>query len=258
MTISLSRSEIQSIVEKTDVSRLAQIKNLILFVGHAHSGHSIVGSILDSHSDIALANEVNIAKLIVDHDLTQQEITSVLLYFSFQNSNEKGWKNSEYQYKHDKGFQGETSHPLILGDKKAGGTTRILIKHDWLLNHLIDMFKEKIKFIFVRRNPLDVVAAYSYYMNQPPCQFHVDRYLENYQMVKTISQKVHSNQFIEVSQERFVHEPARVMVPVFEKISIPVQPEQLKQWVSSVRSDIKGKSETIKIPETLRVQLPVF
>ena len=41
-------------------SIIDHIKSFVLFVGHAHSGHSIVGSVTDSHPHIAISDEYDL------------------------------------------------------------------------------------------------------------------------------------------------------------------------------------------------------
>lgn len=99
MTINLSKIEINNIVETIQIKQLDDIKQIVLFIGHAHSGHSIIGSILDAHPDVAIANEINIVKAIKDFKLTKREIESILLHYSLKNQSELAWYNSEYRYK---------------------------------------------------------------------------------------------------------------------------------------------------------------
>ncbi|MFK8012623.1 MAG: sulfotransferase [Marinicellaceae bacterium] len=255
MTIQISKTEISKIVRKIQPIQLSRINQLVLFVGHAHSGHSIIGSILDAHNDIALANEVNIVKLIHEYQLTQVEIESILLHYSLLNGDSNSWHNSEYVYKIKNSLQGKTKNPTIIGDKKAGGTTRIFYNNPQLLNKIMQIYGDELKFVFVERNPVDIVAAYSYYMKQPPSQFHVDRFNENLNTVKLIQSTVQDHQFLKIKQEKFIKQPYEVVVKLLEFLNINYEPSQIDKWVKNVRADIPGKSSQIEIPAKLLVQL---
>ena len=170
MTIDYQQAEILQIERQYDP--LNEDKELLLFVGHAHSGHSIVGSILDCHRQVVLANEVNIVKVISEHRLTARQIEAVLIHEAKSTQSAK-WLNSAYQYDVENSHQGVANEePLVIGDKKAGGSTRIFRREPWVLDHLLSLYGQRLKIIFVDRNPLDVVAAYSHYMQQPIGQFH--------------------------------------------------------------------------------------
>ena len=258
MTIKLSIQSIESITAQVDPEQLSKISEFVLFVGHAHSGHSIVGATLDAHPATAIANEVNIAKLIRDHQLTQQQIESVLLSESLKNAKPESWHNSEYVYGIGDSHQGKTKMPEVIGDKKAGGTTRILFNDPWVLEYLQAIYNQKLKIIFVRRNPIEIVAAYAYYMNQPPSQFHIDRYLENLAVVERIRSLTDDSTFMEVRQESFVKQPTLISNDLFNWVGLSASKESLQLWTQDVRSDLKGKSQQIDIPDNLSRQLPSY
>ncbi len=255
MTIDYTKAEILAIEHQH--KQLNEDIELLLFVGHAHSGHSIIGSILDCHQHVVLANEVNIVKATSEHRLSARQIEAVLLHESRTSADNK-WLNSAYQYDIEHSLQGSAKkEPRVIGDKKAGGTTRILRRDPWLLDYLLSEYGKRLKFIFVQRNPLDVVAAYSYYMKQPICQFHVDRYIENFQTVEHVKNTVAAEQFIQVSQDAFVNAPVEQVTTVFNFLNLGkgLRQQDLVEWCGIVRKDIVGKSQQINVPEELAAQV---
>ena len=258
MTIDFNKQDILNI-EKQYRYLEDQVSDLLLFVGHAHSGHSIVGSILDCHQDIVLANEVNIVKAVRLHKLTAIQIEAVLLHEA--KSTQEKWLNSAYQYDINSSHQGQIpSHPKIIGDKKAGGTTRIFCNDPWVLDYLLSCYGSRLKVMFVKRNPLDVVAAYSYYMQQPVSQFHVDRYIENLMTVRSIEKQLNKNQFLQVNQDSFIKNPLEQIKLIFKFLSCDgrYSDSKILEWCSIVRDDIKGKSELINLPIDLSSQLEAY
>jgi len=255
MTINLNKNEINNITAKVLAAQTRQIQQFVLFIGHAHSGHSIIGAILDAHPSVAIANEVNIVNLIKNHKLNKVEIESILLHYSFCKKSTKDWHNSEYKHGINNSHQGKTHTPLVIGDKKAGGTARILHKDFWIMHHLQNLYEDQLKVIYIKRNPIDIVAAYSHYMQQAPCQFHVDRYLENLAVVNQSKQLLPPSSFIEIEQSTFINSPHTEIKKLFNFISINPQPNDINSWVAHVKSDIKGKSDTINIPDELKNQL---
>lgn len=255
MTINYTQQQLEEI-EQLMADHRSGSALLLLFVGHAHSGHSIIGSILDNHPQVVLANEVNVVKAINEHRLNARQVESVLLHEALVSSDK--WINSAYQYDTAFGHQGQDKpDPRVIGDKKAGGTTRILHNHPWVLDYLQEQFGERLRVLFVQRNPLDVVAAYSHYMKQPISQFHVDRYLENYATVLQVAKALPAEQFMTINQAEFVHQPQPEIERAMEFLAVGegVNSEDVNQWCSVVRPDIKGKSELIHVPEHLACQL---
>ena len=53
-------------------SEVEQVKTFIFFLGHARSGHSIVGSILDAHPHIVLAHEAKLF-MTMNADLSRKK-----------------------------------------------------------------------------------------------------------------------------------------------------------------------------------------
>ena len=258
MTIALNKNEIEKITSRVSVEQLGHIRQFVLFVGHAHSGHSIIGAILDAHPLVAIANEVNIVNLIRKYKLSKIQIESILLHYSFSGGKKKEWYNSEYKHNIEQSHQGETHIPHVIGDKKAGGTTRVLHVDYWVLSYIKSMYKDQLKVIFVNRNALDIVAAYSYYMKQKPCQFHVDRYFENLTVVKKIKNFLSPSSFIEVDQSKFIKNPHAETKRLFDFINIKTQKHEIDSWVAHVKKNIKGKSKQIYIPDKLKIQIEGF
>lgn len=255
MTKNFDASEIKNLRSET---WMQEVEGILLFLGHAHSGHSIIGAMIDSHPEAAIANEINILKSIRDHKLTKDQILNILYKESLGDNKTKEWLNSEYEYTFLQTQQGLTTHPKILGDKKAGGTTRIICNSEWTLDHLLHLFGTKVKFIYVERNPIDIVSAYAYYMKQRPSQFHVDRYIENRLTSLKVKKLVNSEQWLHIKQNNFVHKPEENLTRIFNFLDLSNDNKLNKHLSSYVKSNIKSKSSIISLPENLKNQLTPY
>jgi len=254
MTIHFTKKEIGAITSNSNFE-FDENGLLVLFVGHAHSGHSLIGAILDMHQQVCLANEVNIVNLINQYDLTAKQLEAVL-YYAYS-SNQVGWKNSDYKYNLKNGFQGVTERTTVLGDKKAGGTTRIFFNNLRLYEKLINMYGERLRIIYVERNPLDIIAAYSHYMKQKPSMFHVQRFNENLSTVHEIQKQTPKDQLMTIKQQDFIGQPLQQTLKLYDFLNVNVSSisSDIAQWVKVVRSDIKGKSESIHLSKDLISQI---
>lgn len=258
MTINFTSEEINSITKEINPKCFNLIDHIVIFVGHAHSGHSIIGAMLDSHPDTAIANELNIPKVIKHHKLSERQIYSLIINQSKDISKKDGWRNSEYKYNFKSTGQSKNIKPKVIGDKKAGGSTRIFYNHFWVFEHLLDIFGEKLKLVFVNRNARDIVAAYSYYMKQEPSQFHIDRYIENYNTTMKLKSTLPPNQWLTINQKDFIDKPGVILSKLFRFFNLSEEKDYIQYLSSFVRKDIKGKSETIHIPPLLSDQLQNF
>lgn len=251
MTIQINKTEINNLVNYIHPNRMSNIKQLVMFFGHAHSGHSIIGAVMDAHPEVCITNEVNIAKLFKDHDISKKELESILLYYSHDNNKQEGWHNTEYKYQISSGFQGKTDAPQVIGDKKGGASTRIIMKNPEILTKILNMYGNKVKFINVHRNPIDVITAYAYYWEQPLGLAHLNRFIENDQANLLIKSKIPTSQWLDIDQKQFTQHPKTVIGQVFKFISVDYSDQQLEQWTSIVKADVVGKSSQMDIPEEL-------
>ena len=147
------------------------IKSVIVFIGHAHSGHSIVGSILDSHPHIVVSHELNLFQEMLLHPKwSKSDIFNALWQESVQSST-LGLR-TESKKAHRKGYtlsipglyQGTyESYIDVIGDKKGGTMGMMLTKSPEQWKRYYDMLKSvtglPVKIFHVIRNPFDNIAS---------------------------------------------------------------------------------------------------
>src|SRR5215207_7292340 len=95
-----------------------------MFIGYPRSGHSLVGALLDAHPNAIIAHELN-ALECVEKGVDKGCIFQLVLENSrkFAKSGRR-WEG--YSYKVSNQWQGRFERLLVIGDKKGGGSTRIL------------------------------------------------------------------------------------------------------------------------------------
>ncbi|VAW49261.1 hypothetical protein MNBD_GAMMA03-14 [hydrothermal vent metagenome] len=245
MTIEITKAKIHEICEFIDDKQVDDIESFVVFLGHAHSGHSIIGALLDSHPDASIANEINVPKIILDHSINYKNLKKIALYYSMDKSDDKGWINTGYKYFVPDGFQGKTKFPKVLGDKKGGGSTRIIRNNPIVLDKLIDLVGEKIKFINVIRDPLDNIAAFSHYWKETLGQKHVDRYYENLETNQGI-EKEYPNNFHKIYHHDLIKNPFKTYTLLLEFLNLEINNKQIHNCIDIVRSKENKRSNTIK------------
>lgn len=146
------------------------VRTVIIFIGFARSGHSIVGSLMDAHPDIIVAHEYNIlqkAKTL----LTENRGALNLFNALFKNSHDNalhGWRNRGHS---EKGYtlgmsctwQGRLRKLRVIGDKAAAMSVQQFMEDHSTCSRFVQNIQATahapVKAIRVLRNPYDIVAT---------------------------------------------------------------------------------------------------
>ena len=143
------------------------IETFVFFLGHAHSGHSIVGSLMDSHPHMVISNALDIFKMLSKGIIApnRTEIFNAI------------WKNTVKtiitgaRTKNKKGYnltlsnlcQGKYVDNIdVMGDKFGGGTVKLLLESPtkWLaVFNVLKLLNVTLKVMLVLCNPYDVIAS---------------------------------------------------------------------------------------------------
>ena len=161
-----SRNEVK---RELPPSVIDHVKTFVFFLGHSRSGHSIVGSLIDSHPNMVVASEVDVFTRLSDGSLAP--IKSEIFNALWSNTREdltnglkaKSTDGKGYNLFVDGLYEGSyVDHIDVIGDKKGGITTKLLATEPdkWL--HVYDILislNVTIKIIFVVRNPYDNIGT---------------------------------------------------------------------------------------------------
>jgi len=149
-------------------SIMNKIKSYLYFIGHASSGHSIVGSILDSHPHIVVSHEFDVIdklnslsnKLLLFNGIWKSSCTAIT---------GKGWRSKTTNFKGytlaiDNLYQGAyQSHIDVIGDKRGDMTVKLYMKDrdefETTFRNLSSIVKLPMKVIHVIRNPYDNIGT---------------------------------------------------------------------------------------------------
>jgi Sulfotransferase family len=139
--------------------RFADARSFCFFVGHNRSGTSLLGGLLDAHSQIILADEADALKY-VEAGFDRDELFHVLDRSS-RTEARKGRITARrlepYSYFVPGQAQGRSDHPRVVGDSTSGTSTRRLGEQPGLFDRLRDLGTE-VKVIQVIRNPFDSIT----------------------------------------------------------------------------------------------------
>ena len=146
------------------------VKTFVYFVGIGCSGHSIVGSLLDSHPHMVVAHEYNLFYRLAHGQL---RLTKPVVFNELWKNTRESLVNDGVRAKstHGKGYtlfidglyQGRyVDYIEVLGDKKGRGTTEVLDRQPsrWLyIYYTLKSYVTTMKGIHVVRNPYDNIAT---------------------------------------------------------------------------------------------------
>ena len=157
-------------------SVINRVKCFVFFVGRSHSGHSIVGSILDSHPHMIVAHEAKIffqlkddpmrftSKAAVFNELWRNSYNVSHTSGGLRNSDSFDIKRKGYTLQIGDLYQGTySSYVDVIGDKNGGKTVSFFHRDplEWknIYNKLKTLIDIPFKVIYVIRNPYDNIAS---------------------------------------------------------------------------------------------------
>ena len=143
------------------------IKTFVFFLGYAHTGHSIVGSLMDSHPHMVISHEADVftklsqgliapTKTAIFNTVWKNTVETII--HGTRAKNKKGYNltvNNLYEGSY-------VDHIDVIGDKKGGGTAGMLRKQPerWLsVFNILKTLNVTLKVILVFRNPYDTIAS---------------------------------------------------------------------------------------------------
>ena len=143
------------------------VKTFVFFMGHSRSGHSIIGTILDSHPHIVIAHESGILTRVLNRQCADK---SFVLNEIWRGSSSNRTKYAEsttrkgYTLGIDELYQGKyLDHIEVMGEKQGSTASLLYARSPDTFQTLLDKLKSTlhvpIKVLHVVRNPYDNIAT---------------------------------------------------------------------------------------------------
>lgn len=137
--------------------RYRAVRTFCLFVGYARSGSSLAGSLLDAHRHSLIAQELDALGFVGDG--WERGELFALIELNAERFTREGREWTGYSYDVPGQWQGRVRELRVIGDKKAGRSTRRLIERPELLPQLRERVQVPLRFVHVVRNPYDNIAT---------------------------------------------------------------------------------------------------
>lgn len=185
------------------------VHTFCMFIGHTKSGSSLLGSLLDAHPDIILADEADALRYVAD-GFGKEQIFHILLKGSHREAM-KGRVTARrldpYSLAVPDQWQGKYRALKVIGDSKAGPSVGRLSREPDLL-HKVQKVMQGVntRFIHVIRNPFDPISVM---MMRGKRSFEnaVEHYFDYCRTLTTLRQQLPGTQLMAVRYEAFVREP---------------------------------------------------
>lgn len=240
------------------------IEKYCMFIGYPRSGHTLVGSLLDAHPEIVIAQELDALRYL-QKNYNQRQIYSLILQNS-QEFTETGRNCAGYSYIVPHQWQGKFDKLKIIGDKKGAGSTKLLGENRELLNILQETIDVPIKFIHVVRNPYDNISTLyknkckieQKKNNKDKLEISLESSIEYYfnlcEIIKDLKLKIETNNLLDIKHELVIDNPQEALIKLCDFLDIKVSDEYLNNCASIVfkshsktRNSIKWTSEDIEL-----------
>ncbi len=181
-----------------------KVEAFCIFIGYPRSGTTLIGSLLNAHPNIVIAQELSIFGLLY-HGANRNQMYSLILDkdrdFSRQG---RCWQG--YEYNIASGWAGRYERLSVIGDKKGAVSTRWLQRHPQLLDRLRKMVGVKIRILHPIRNPYDNIATISK-RHELTLEQSIDFYAKLCEANSTIAQRVNDDELLDVRLESVIADP---------------------------------------------------
>jgi hypothetical protein len=195
-------------------SELDEVRTYCLFIGHARSGHSVLGALLDAHPQIAISDELDALRYLSAGFGRRQLLFGSVELARRQAANLRrkgGLQGASYSYHVPNQAQGRVDQLRVVGDSQAGWTTRRLARDPRLLQRVEKtMAPLDLRFIHVIRNPFDNIATMML-RGRRTFDDAFAQYAANCHSIGPLSSLIGSERLLRLRHEQLVADPVSTL-----------------------------------------------
>jgi hypothetical protein len=210
----------------------AGVEKYCFFVGYARSGHSLVGSLLNAHSEMVISQELN-ALRFVDHGFRRNQVFSLILlrdeHFAW-----RGRRSTGYDYTVPNQFQGSFTRLRVIGDKNGAASSQRLHKEPALLGRLQRMMQVPMRVLHVTRNPFDNIAR-MVVVEKSNLADMTEAYSTLCKSVDETREHLSADEFLDVRYEEFLGSPSASLASICKFLGVEADEGYLADCASIVQ-----------------------
>jgi hypothetical protein len=199
-----------------------KIKYYISFVGWGRSGNSLVAALLDFHPNIYIKNEFVTWQKRFE---TQEQIFKAIIERRKFKTIDKGGRAQAWGgFQHSRFKDMEKGDVLVVGGKKGGGTSDVLINNPKLFEKFYDgIIKIPVKWVHIQRNPYDNITTFTKHNRKPDSA--IDIY---FLQAESVEKVLKERDCITVRLEDVVSNPKVEIKRLCEHLEVDTYHEYLK------------------------------
>ena len=237
------RSAATKYASRRDPRRFSQVEVLCVFIGHVKSGGSLVGSMIDAHPEALVSDEVDLFRYL-DAGFHRQQLCHLVEKGSRREAM-KGRVTARrlepYSLEVPGSFQGRADRVRVLGDVRAGPTTRRLGAHPELIERMDRVMAPTLpKYIHVIRNPFDPISA-MVRRGQRSFDNAIQDYAEQCHRLSELRTRLPPERLLAVRYEAFAKDPATELARVCAFLGLSTSAAYLDGCADVIQSDRLGE-----------------
>jgi hypothetical protein len=234
---------------RRELSAFQDVHTYCMFIGHARSGGSLAGALLDAHPNIILADEVD-ALQYVSAGFSREQVYHILLKRSRiqakKGRSKAGRDEKTYSYQVPGQSQGHFTRLLIIGDRKAGKSTQRLGEDPALLQRLQQTMKgTRIAMIAALRNPFDTISTMNIRSGRPLAE-GIDLYFSNCETIRKLQDSLGSQNLYILKHEDLLNSPDHCLADLTRFLGIEASQEYINDCVSVLYKSPKKTRQKIQ------------
>ena len=257
------------------------VEKFVLFIGYPRSSHSIVGSMLDAHPNMAIAHEYLLLKTWVSNVTMAEKLKDRVFLFDqlYRDSYCEariGWRSVNdklkpkgYTLQLNSSWQGRYDALKVIGDKSGGRTTQLYAeapeRFARAYKELVQTVRVPVHVIYVVRNPYDIVAtsvlykghgAYKQYLaghyngtykyrNMPLLRNQTDTF---FQEAQAVTDMIHALNLtvLEIHNADFTKDPKGTIMGVCQFLEVECSDEYLQACYDKTYKEVSKTREVIE------------
>ncbi len=208
-----------------------EVERFFLMLGYTHSGSTLVGTLLNAHPEMVVAQETDVLRF-VRPGMTRNTLFGMVLHRDRQFA---GIERSYHGYEYDvpDGYQGRFTSLRVIGDKHAGRATRRFQQDPGVLERLRSLVAVPIRVLHLVRNPFDNIASIARY-RELPLSTAIDIYGNLGNAVDQIKKRLDTDELMEIRYEQITADPTSSMEDICRFIGVDATPSYLKNCATVI------------------------
>lgn len=224
---------LKMIFDRVDI-KIEKDAAFLMFIGAGRSGSTLVSSIINSHENVLISNELDFCRYYTP--ILGKKTLLNLIKYQDKIFSSKGRKWTGYSY--DIKTHSSKKKIKVIGDKKSGITSIRLSERPMLLKKIATKLKMPVKFINHSRNPFDVITTMAN-RHDFSIQDASNHYFRRIEGVITIQKMLSEKQYLNTYHESLVEMPEKEIIKICSFLNL----SPTEQYITNCKNVIFKKTK---------------